>query len=104
MFMTFAFKELNIKQLFSKRNQRLSIMWRFLVTLSALISVCRTQSSDRLNLLTDSLLQQFMNRLDNNQNIDDISYISRVSLKLETEMNSSDNCFLPLEPKPGSSR
>ena len=79
LFLIIVIKELNLEELLFKYNQRLFIMWRLLVTLSALISVCRSQSSARLNLLTDSLLQQFMSRLDNNQNIDDISYISRVS-------------------------
>lgn len=79
LFLIVVIKDLNISDLPVKYNQRVSTMWRLLVTLSALLSVCRCQSSARLNLLTDSLLQQFMTRLDNNQNIDDISYISRVS-------------------------
>ena len=74
LFLIFVTKVLNKSELLKKYNLRLSIMWRFLMTLSALISISRSQSVGRLNLLTDSLLQQFMTRLDNNQNIDEIAY------------------------------
>ena len=74
LFLISVTKGLNKPKLINNYNLRLSIMWRFLMTLSALIGVSRSQSPDRLNLLTDSLLQQFMSRLDNNQNIDEIAY------------------------------
>jgi hypothetical protein len=48
-------------------------MWRFLVVMSALLSVSISQSSGRLNVITGSLLQEFMNQLGSNQNIADIN-------------------------------
>jgi hypothetical protein len=48
-------------------------MWGLLVVMSALLSVSISQSSGRLNVITGSLLQEFMNRLGNNQNIADIN-------------------------------
>ncbi len=56
-------------------------MLRLLVVMSALLSVSISQSSGRLNMIADPLLQEFMNRLGNNQNIADInenSYDSQV--------------------------
>jgi hypothetical protein len=49
------------------------MMWGLLVVMSALLSVSISQSSGRLNVITGSLLQEFMNRLGNNQNIADIN-------------------------------
>jgi hypothetical protein len=57
------------------------MMLRLLVVMSALLSVSISQSSGRLNMIADPLLQEFMNRLGNNQNIADInenSYDSQV--------------------------
>jgi hypothetical protein len=107
-----GFGGLNKSQLLTKYNLRLSIMWRILVTLSALISVSRSQSSERLNLLTDSLLQQFMSRLDNNQNIDELAFGSaqnqnpiRVAKSPDYEIHpfrfqTRDDILLPREPSP----
>lgn len=52
-------------------------MFRLLITISAFISVSKCETTGRLNFLTDSLIHQFMSRLDNNQNIDDIPFDSR---------------------------
>ena len=103
LFLIYVTKGSNKSELINKYNLKISIMWRFLVTLSALITVGRSQSSGRLNYLTDSLLQQFMTRLDNNQNIDDLSYgsaqVSRHHFLLEMLRFSS---FVCLEPESNS--
>jgi hypothetical protein len=90
-------------------------MWRLLVVMSALLSVSISQSSGRLNVMMGSLLQEFMNRLGNNQNIADInenSFDAQDRNPVSAPKGSSDyeihpfrfqtrdDILLPREPSP----
>ncbi|CAG2106599.1 unnamed protein product [Medioppia subpectinata] len=86
-------------------------MWKLLITISAFVSISRAQSSGRLNVLSNELLQQFMTRLDNNPNLDDIAFerntnpirVAKGSPDYEIHpfrFQTRDDILLPREPSP----